>query len=110
MSYTCTNCKSPPKSKFGGILPIIIIDSIIVFILIVWCCLIKIWNYEKEQPIISIESDIVFNSPEDKLIMTKSSNNRKYMLKINSNRMASRPSTIFTVHQNKYNALELNTS
>jgi hypothetical protein len=40
--------------------------------------------------------------------MTKS--NKKYLLKINNKRMVSRPSTIFTVHQNKYNALELNAS
>ena len=85
----------------------IIVNGVIVFIVLMWCVLIKIWNSKKE-PIYQEESDILFQKPEDKLIMTKS--NKKYLLKINQNRKATRPSTIFTVHQNKYNALELNAS
>lgn len=106
MRYSCLNCKLPPKSKFGGIIPVIIINGVIIAIVLLWFVFIIMKNH-KTEPVHS-EEDVTFKTAQDKLIMTKS--NKKYLLKINSKRMKARPSTIFTIHQNKYNALELNAS
>ena len=78
-----------------------------ILVTIMWCAWVKIMN-DKKEPVFIEDSDLNIDNPADKLIMTKS--NKKYLLKINQNRSATRPSTIFTVHQNKYNALELNAS
>lgn len=95
IKYGCVNCKLPSKSKFGGFLPMIIINGVIITTVLIWSVIIKIKSPTSE-PVYEEESDILIKSPEDKLIMTKS--NKKYLLKINANRSATRPSTIFTVH------------
>ena len=105
MRYNCPDCKRPGRSGFGGALPMLIINGIIIGVVLMWCLAIKIWSPKQDSILIeNLNHDQKI--ADDIITMTRS--NKRIMIKKNRNK--SRPSTIFTVHQNKYNALELNAS
>ena len=52
MRYNCPDCKRPGRSGFGGALPMLIINGIIIGVVLMWCLAIKIWSPKQDSILI----------------------------------------------------------